>query len=888
MSPEAGLLNTVDAIGSIISACDTSADVPEYFPQLISACRQPQRVPTLRGLVEEFPKIQVAHQEARSALPIAEARMAKRKRKAERFEKIAEELDKAWAGPGWLPPDVRSKCVLGAPSGVVITSMAKITNLARGHGKALSSLWAPGGLLREIVDDGNNPPQLTGPMAQQALDHASRTWGTNDSEVFVTDGSSKDEDEEEEENNQDSLVDETDPIPDCHQPELQPHEPGPATVSDVTSFISHPSSRLGTNERTKRDQELDGTGDRDKEDSLFNESDVEMGRSNSIHHPPDLEGSVLSVTERKTDDSISPDVDLSMAGSDMTHPLLPPPALGLLPTIKNMAAFSQPRPNGTKPGAPSDQVRSSMARDKKRMRQTVDMTTESSELEEESDDSSRKRLCWNTLNATKLYQQLTTQSMLTDDVFHFLCIAMLADQGSQEKPIRLVDTQWFTDQCQPDRLPRDLPKFTDRSSICFAIHHPEHWALAFLEPSDEGFTLRLHDSWPVDGRNEEVCRRLERWMKRYKRQGEVKMIQENCVKQTDNWSCGVHALSCLASEIQGQPCRGSSDSPSTAATKQANLLTILRTVDSSILSKPLASVLDELIQMGSHMGNHEQKLTTPTTTRPIDSDSDARLDIGNGGESRSSYFSKDFMPIQHPTPNVASLFCPEQADQFTNVTLRSSSMANKGPVSRQLSFEKDLTSRSIVEFHTLVDGAEARLRKADHVREKTALHLCKLEAQEEINKQVRQLVAKSMETLRNNLSSHEHAPWKQGTTSSMGGHKGHTPTAIESIVRQSGQEMIESRDRTLLHGAACISAPIDQLVGSASSSGIVEAKEQLALALKEVEVAREELEKFRHLMEAKKNLVELLLAEETVAKLRKSHTKHRENAEARGWLASAE
>ncbi|KAL2669884.1 hypothetical protein Neosp_015181 [[Neocosmospora] mangrovei] len=800
------------AIGSIISACDTSADVPEYFPQLISACRQPQRVPTLRGLVEEFPKIQVAHQEARSALPIAEARMAKRKRKAERFEKIAEELDKAWAGPGWLPPDVRSKCVLGAPSGVVITSMAKITNLARGHGKVLSSLWAPRGLLRGIVDDGSNPPQLTGPMAQEALDHASRTWGTNDSEVFITDGSSKDENEEEEDD-QDSLVDETDPVPDCHQPELQPHEPGPAIVSDgpvaqdgdnvesdltkyseVTSFISHPSSRPGTNERTKRDQELDGIGDRDKEDSLFNESDVEMGRSNSIHHPPDLEGSVLFVTERKTDDSISPDVDLSMDGSHMTHPVPPPPALGLLPTIKTMAAFSQPRPNGTKPGAPSDQVRSSMVGDKKRMRQTVDMTTGSSELEEELSDSSRKRLCWNTLNATKLYQQLTTRSMLTDDVFHFLCIAMLADQGSQEKPIRLVDTQWFTDQCQPDRLPRDLPKFSDRSSICFAIHHPEHWALAFLEPSDEGFTLRLHDSWPVDGRNEEVCRRLERWMKRYKRQGEVKMIQE----------------------------------------------------------------------IGNHMGNHEQKPTTPTTTRPIDSDTDAHLDIGNGGESRPSHCSKDFMPIQHPTPKVASLFCPEQADQFTNVTLRSSNTANKGPVSRQLSFEKDLTSRSIVEFHTLVDGAEARLRKVDH------------------------LVENSMETLRNNLSSHERAPWKQGTTSSMSGHKGHAPTAIESIVRLSGQEMIESRDRTLLHGAACISAPIDQLVGSASSSRIIEAKEQLALALKDVEVAREELEKFRHLLEAKKNLVELLLAEETVAKLRKSHTKHRENAEARGWLASAE
>ncbi|RSL39414.1 hypothetical protein CEP53_014072 [Fusarium sp. AF-6] len=690
----AGVLPERHAIGSIISNCDTSADVPEYFPQLISGCHQPQRVPTLRGLVEEFPKIQVAHQEAQSALPKAEVRMAKRKKKAERFEKITEELDKTWSGPGWLPPDVRSKFVLGAPSGLVITSMAKITVLARAHGKVLSSLWAPRGLLREIVDDGNNPPQFTGPMAQQALGHASRTWGTNDSEVFVTDGSSKDEDEEEEGDDEDSLAGEADPRPDCHQPELQTHEPGPAIlrddpvaqdgdkvgsdltqVSEATSSIYHPSSRPRTNEKTKRDQGLDVIGDRDEEDFVFDESDVEMGRSNSIQHLPDLEGSVLSPTQRrlpKTDDSISSDVDLSIDGSGITHALSPPPALGLLPTIKTMTAFSQPRPN-VPVGAPSDKVRSFIVGDNKRRRQTVDMTTESSELEEESDDSSRKRLCWNTLNATKLYQQLTTQSMLTDDVFHFLCIAMLADQGSQEKSIRLVDTQWFTDQCQPDRLPRDLPNFSDRSYICFAIHHPEHWALAFLEPSDRGFTLRLHDSWPVDGRSEE-----------------------------------------------------------------------------------------------------------------------------------------DPKSIQHPTPNVTSQSCPEQADPFTNVTLRSSNTASKGPVSQQLSFENDLMSRSIVDLHTLIDGAEARLRKADHVREQAALHL------------------------------------------------------------------------------SCISAPINQLVGSASSSGVAEAKEQLALALKEVEVSHEELEKFRHLLEAKKNFGELLLAEETVARLRKLHTKHRENAEARGWLASAE
>ncbi|KAF4965267.1 hypothetical protein FSARC_6917 [Fusarium sarcochroum] len=77
-----------------------------------------------------------------------------RRTEARRQESVAW-LDKEWAGPGWLPPDVRAglpSVGLQEPAAMVVDCLRKITELLKAKDVDVCSVWQPDGVLRTAVE----------------------------------------------------------------------------------------------------------------------------------------------------------------------------------------------------------------------------------------------------------------------------------------------------------------------------------------------------------------------------------------------------------------------------------------------------------------------------------------------------------------------------------------------------------------------------------------------------------------------------------------------------------------------------------------------------------------------------------------------------------------
>ncbi|KAF5026759.1 hypothetical protein F66182_1178 [Fusarium sp. NRRL 66182] len=180
--------------------------------------------------------------------------------------------------------------------------------------------------------------------------------------------------------------------------------------------------------------------------------------------------------------------------------------------------------------------------------------------------AARKHVNNVTLEAQKIYQHLTSNIKLGDEVLHFLSEVILDCSPGGQGKVRLVDPLWFKvdKESEPAGLLRGLEKNT---MLIIPIHHlkVQHWTLAVarLIPGESGeagqMILNHHDSSPDDQRHSNVFNRFKEWIQRHELGYEVVIQQMNCPRQRDTINCGFHSLSCLQQELLEEGCPTSFD-----------------------------------------------------------------------------------------------------------------------------------------------------------------------------------------------------------------------------------------------------------------------------------------------------------------------------------------
>ncbi|KAG4279144.1 hypothetical protein FPRO04_13695 [Fusarium proliferatum] len=203
-----------------------------------------------------------------------------------------------------------------------------------------------------------------------------------------------------------------------------------------------------------------------------------------------------------------------------------------------------------------------------------------------------KRLSTRSLTASKVYEQLTSEKCMTSDVIELLCQAMQREYGDRAAaPTRIPNPLWFEGIQGGDGLPQVIKNLGDGRRIGFFIHHsaPLHWTLGFAVRHETGFTLHVHDGMPLPERSEETMQRFRALLVKSGVDEQVELVQAPCPRQTDGWSCGIRALSCLRRAIQGQQCANKIN----PRDEQTNLMSLLLRVDPSHFSPSDVSVVSE-------------------------------------------------------------------------------------------------------------------------------------------------------------------------------------------------------------------------------------------------------------------------------------------------------
>ncbi|KAF7558816.1 hypothetical protein G7046_g5344 [Stylonectria norvegica] len=156
----------------------------------------------------------------------------------------------------------------------------------------------------------------------------------------------------------------------------------------------------------------------------------------------------------------------------------------------------------------------------------------------------------------KVYDQLTTEEELTDDVMFAVSEILVARH--RDSGVSLADPLWFKADSHLDDLPQkrqeqeavgdSLPKI-----LYVPMHHGDarHWSLLVVRFDESTVTAEMFDSSPSDSRAKAVQRRLGAWLQSYGDLREVKFVNKACPRQKDGVSCGVFALMFLRHLVSG-------------------------------------------------------------------------------------------------------------------------------------------------------------------------------------------------------------------------------------------------------------------------------------------------------------------------------------------------
>ncbi|KAM0242860.1 hypothetical protein ACHAP5_007194 [Fusarium lateritium] len=161
-------------------------------------------------------------------------------------------------------------------------------------------------------------------------------------------------------------------------------------------------------------------------------------------------------------------------------------------------------------------------------------------------------------NAAALLKQLVEDERLTSDSLEILSKVLIAPHHlTKEGKANLIDPLWF--KFSGKNLPERTKRFDRSSMVCFPIHHPapKHWTLAVVYMTADSMVLRHHDSMPSpEGEHyKAVCMRFKEWKEHHGFQHALSFERiEACARQRDVVNCGIHVLSCLRHELEGERC----------------------------------------------------------------------------------------------------------------------------------------------------------------------------------------------------------------------------------------------------------------------------------------------------------------------------------------------
>ncbi|KAJ3506074.1 hypothetical protein NM208_g16118 [Fusarium decemcellulare] len=179
--------------------------------------------------------------------------------------------------------------------------------------------------------------------------------------------------------------------------------------------------------------------------------------------------------------------------------------------------------------------------------------------------------------ANHIIKALSTSSMMRSDVMGILgrLLSMKAHGQTDPATIRWIDPLYLQRDTSPPPVQLTTLQYDRPVAIAiFTTHSFEHWSFGILRPNGQDLELRLHDCQPSEERSKLIESRFQEWLPRSTHTGKIVLVTETCPRlHGDNWSSGLHALSCFQRSLRNEPC--SPTIPVVAATEQKSCLDLL-------------------------------------------------------------------------------------------------------------------------------------------------------------------------------------------------------------------------------------------------------------------------------------------------------------------------
>ncbi|KAF4982170.1 hypothetical protein FZEAL_2147 [Fusarium zealandicum] len=556
-------------------------------------------------------------------------------------------LESIWAGSGWMPDDVRK--VSSPDQKNLVSTLASITKLALKQHIRPPSLWDADhsdGHLRRAVMKGPNPPRLTHQIAfqvLQAMKNSDNNLNTPKLELVKSDivpattpkkisssrparvqtrsksnievplppspkiQSISEPDTKRTSSSTKSNVshDDAESLSVVRLATVNKHKPSPKTARSASTA----SSPLRTTTRANRKAPTVTRRETPK-----SERDDPKACNLAPSHPPTAPMATvedcdsLPSGETASHNCINvvldtPEPPRSAEDMSDTYSMSPDPVF----TDKaryTASSFSAPSEDAMEdiqikvpslepgPSAPSDEKQQPANHlTTKRKRDTPSISI-ASDSQSPSPATKKCTTGFTGLTAERIYTQLTTDAMLTDDVLDLLCEVTVQKHGGKGN-VYAVDPLWFKQN--DTHLPSDLRWLKEGQIACFPVHDfgSKHWSLAVVRILPGVIRVNYHDSLQSDERAQTFKTCFQAWMDKTKRQQELHFNPQICPRQEDGTSCGVFCLTCLEYDLRSVKCPAAVDHE----LARAELLSTLRAADKSHLGPVFASVLGDLDAM---------------------------------------------------------------------------------------------------------------------------------------------------------------------------------------------------------------------------------------------------------------------------------------------------
>ncbi|KAF4467224.1 hypothetical protein FALBO_5909 [Fusarium albosuccineum] len=572
-----------------------------------------------------------------AALTMARPSSARRATNNDAAQSKVAFLNEAWGGEAWMPEDVRAAMFNKnkRAGNQVVGYLARITKLAQKQDISLSSLWLPGGSLRDAVDRGPNAPRLTGDLAKEVYErmkeNAVPAVHSTDPSVYSEDDLIHEEDTVDEDLPQTPLKKPR--VRSAMEVQLSANKFGSAEYQERSGILAREASLL-----PEMYDELAAL-----ESPTRKSTDVPS--KSSPAEIPEMAGAPLeTIKEASTqsgpeEDEVDERAPSPPASTTSNHsPSLSKANAGHIPAA---AKSDSPLLSATKPKveSPSPFVKTETQRTNpnqhvqpfsninKRKRDQANQTPES------LDQRPPAKRFVSGPDAEKIYHQLTSREVksagvgstdvkptgvrFTDDVLDILCQVVVAKNGKEN--VRMLHPLWF-EADETKALPQELRQIKSGDIICFLIHHrntPKHWTLGVVRVSTTEMKFHFHDSAPQADRAITVAERFKAWMKKCGFKQELSFHESECPRQQDKVSCGAFALACLKHELENKPCPESVDPEHV----KRHLLWTLQTADDDLLATPAGAAairdLRKLPTSSENEGSGQQKSLTNDGNRVI-------------------------------------------------------------------------------------------------------------------------------------------------------------------------------------------------------------------------------------------------------------------------------